>query len=65
METVYSGTCHICGKEAVVKCDGCEKLLCRECRIFDIWSFGCGHGTAKAFCKKCNDDPDVNVWRAV
>ena len=66
METVWEGTCEICNKnEAVVKCDGCGKLLCRECRILDIWAYGCGHGDSKAFCKACNDDPTQNIWKSL
>ena len=56
---------HNAASEAVVKCDGCGKLLCRECRIFDIWCYGCGHGDAKAFCKACNEDPDQNIWKSI
>ena len=54
----------MCGEnEAVVLCDGCGKALCVECRIFDIWCYGCGHGDTKAFCKKCNDNPEINIWK--
>ena len=63
MKVVDSGNCNLCGKEAAVVCDGCEMLLCVECRVFDIWSFGCGHGTTKAFCKTCYNDPEINVFR--
>lgn len=63
METVYEGSCEFCDNgKAVVKCDGCEKLLCADCRIFDIWCFGCGHGTSKAFCNACYNDPEINLW---
>jgi len=39
------------------------EALCRDCRVFDIWCYGCGHGETYAFCKKCNDDPTVNIWK--
>ncbi|MCU0821126.1 MAG: hypothetical protein MUC95_01475 [Spirochaetes bacterium] len=66
MIPVYGTTCEICGRnEGLVKCDGCKKVLCGECRIFDIWNFGCGHGTTKAFCKKCNDNPAINIWKGL
>ncbi len=56
--------CGVCGlNEAVVICNGCGKPLCRECRIFDIWCYGCGHGETFVFCKKCNEDPQINVWK--
>ncbi|HOJ29013.1 MAG TPA: hypothetical protein PL059_08050 [Spirochaetota bacterium] len=64
METVSGVLCEVChAKEAVVRCDGCGKALCKECRVFDIWCYGCGHGNTKAFCKKCNDDPAINIWK--
>ncbi|MCK9230477.1 MAG: B-box zinc finger protein [Syntrophales bacterium] len=56
--------CEDCRKEeAVVFCSGCEKAICRECRIFDIWCYGCGSGDVKAFCRSCNNDPEVNIWK--
>jgi len=64
MKVIENVTCHVCGiKDAVVLCDGCGKALCIECRIFDIWCYGCGHGDTKAFCKKCNDNPEINIWK--
>lgn len=56
--------CEICEKnEAVVFCNGCGKVLCTECRIFDIWYCGCGHANSMAFCKKCDADPAINTWK--
>ena len=64
MRPVYDKICEECGTgEAVVLCDGCDKALCRECRIFDLWCYGCGSGDSKAFCRKCNDDPGINIWK--
>jgi len=65
MQIVDGKICQECGgKPSAVLCDGCGKILCMDCRIFDIWCYGCGHGDSKAFCEKCFDDPAVNVWRA-
>lgn len=56
--------CEVCRRrEAVVLCDGCGRALCRECRVFDIWAYGCGHGDTHVFCKTCNDNPDINIWK--
>jgi len=55
--------CGICKKDgAVVYCDGCDAPLCRDCRIFDLWGYGCGHVDTKAFCLSCADDIEVNPW---
>jgi len=55
--------CEICRSEtAVVFCDGCGRALCEECRIFDMWSYGCGHIDTKAFCKNCHENPEKNPW---
>ncbi|HDP24732.1 MAG TPA: hypothetical protein ENN34_04740 [Deltaproteobacteria bacterium] len=60
----YGKPCEVCHKrDAVVLCDGCQKALCRECRVFDIWCYGCGHGTTKAFCRTCFEDPEINIWK--
>lgn len=65
MRKVEGTTCELCGsREAVVLCDGCEKAICAECRHFDIWCHGCGSGDVKAFCPRCYDDPEVNLYRA-
>ncbi len=57
--------CEMCGRhEAVVVCNGCGKALCKECRIFDIWCYGCGHGNTMAFCRPCYEDPSINFWRS-
>ncbi len=64
IRTVAGKICEVCAqKEAVVACNGCGKALCRECRVFDIWGYGCGHGDPVVFCKTCNADPAKNVWR--
>jgi hypothetical protein len=56
--------CALCGRKvAIVLCDGCEKPLCRDCRVFDLWCYGCGHGDTMAFCKKCFSDPEINIWQ--
>lgn len=63
MKLVEKGMCEVCGeKKAALHCDGCGKKLCTECRKFDIWCFGCGHGTPKAFCHSCYHDPSINLW---
>ncbi len=54
--------CALCGSEAAVYCDGCGKPLCTGCRLFDIWCFGCGHGTTRAFCESCYNNPEINIW---
>ncbi|MDT8273861.1 MAG: hypothetical protein RRA35_11795 [Desulfomonilia bacterium] len=60
----YGKSCEIChAHDAVVLCDGCQKALCRECRVFDIWCYGCGHGNTKAFCRACFEDPEINIWK--
>jgi hypothetical protein len=48
----------------VVVCNGCKKALCKECRIFDIWSYGCGHGNPMVFCRECDADPAINIWKS-
>ncbi len=65
MITIVDGrTCEVCGvRDAVVICNGCNKALCRECRTLDLWGFSCGHAESFAFCKKCNDDPEINIYR--
>jgi len=66
MITVTEGkNCEVCGKnEAVVVCNGCGRALCGECRVFDIWASGCGHGLTRVFCRKCDADPKINFWKA-
>ncbi len=64
MKPVDGVTCRQCQfKEAVVLCNGCEIALCSSCRNFDIWNHGCGSGDVKAFCEKCYNDPEVNLYR--
>ena len=67
MITITDGKmCEICNNnEAVVICNGCKKALCKECRVLDIWCYGCGHGNTMAFCKKCNNDPGINIWKGI
>ncbi len=65
IKTIEGRTCGVGDKnEAVVICNGCGRALCIECRIFDIWGYGCGHGNPMAFCKKCDGDPSINLWKA-
>ena len=66
MITITEGRiCEICGKnEAVVVCNGCGQALCKECRIFDIWYCGCGHANSQVFCRKCDADPSINIWKS-
>lgn len=55
--------CVICNnKLSVIYCDGCEKPLCKDCRTFDLWAYGCGHINPKAFCNKCLNDLEINPW---
>ncbi len=55
--------CAVCGdKSAVIHCDGCEIPLCRECRFFDLWGYGCGHVDTKVFCPSCVSDADKNPY---
>ncbi len=64
MPTPIEGlTCSVCeNEEAVVLCSGCEKAICVNCRIFDIWNHGCGSGDVKTFCPACYNDPEVNLF---
>ena len=56
-------TCEVCGlQDAIIYCDSCEKALCRKCRQFDLWSYGCGHINPKVFCRTCADDIEENPW---
>lgn len=66
MITVTQGKlCEVCRRnEAVVVCNGCGRPLCPECRVFDIWASGCGHGLTRVFCRKCDADPMINFWKA-
>ena len=58
-------SCEKCSKaEAIVVCDGCGELLCKECQNIEMWGYGCGHGDPKAFCNACYNDPEINPWRA-
>ncbi|MCX5852722.1 MAG: hypothetical protein NT072_11845 [Deltaproteobacteria bacterium] len=54
--------CKRCGGEAVVLCDGCGIALCKECRVFDMWGYGCGHIDTKAFCSSCMRDININPY---
>jgi len=55
--------CGMCGKrQAVVICNGCEVPLCKECQMFEMWCYGCGHADTKAFCYKCYHDIDINPY---
>jgi len=55
-------TCTCCGAEAVVLCDGCGIALCKKCRTFDMWGYGCGHIDTKAFCPSCINNIEVNPY---
>lgn len=64
IKVIEGKVCEVCKKnDAVVVCSGCGKALCKECRTFDVWCYGCGHGDTMVFCKECNKDPDVNIWK--
>ncbi|MBN2539756.1 MAG: hypothetical protein JXB09_06885 [Deltaproteobacteria bacterium] len=55
--------CSICGKvPAVIFCDGCRIPLCKDCRKFDLWGYGCGHVNTKVFCHTCFDDIMTNPY---
>ncbi|MBN2284556.1 MAG: hypothetical protein JXO48_11760 [Deltaproteobacteria bacterium] len=55
--------CGSCGnREAVIYCDGCGIPLCKNCRTFDLWGYGCGHVDTKAFCRTCYDDIEINPF---
>ncbi|MBE9547449.1 MAG: hypothetical protein IMF10_08160 [Proteobacteria bacterium] len=57
--------CAVCKQEkSVVLCNGCQRPLCESCRKFDIWGCGCSSGYVKVFCDDCNNDIDVNPYRA-
>ena len=58
--------CKVCGKnDAVIYCDGCNIPLCHDCKIFDMWGYGCGHVDTKAFCHSCSDDININPWGGI
>ncbi|MFB3926179.1 MAG: hypothetical protein ACE14T_08995 [Syntrophales bacterium] len=55
--------CWVCRTEkSVIYCDGCGKPLCRECRKFDLWGYGCGHVDTKVFCAVCYNDIQINPY---
>ncbi|HPL63380.1 MAG: B-box zinc finger protein [Syntrophales bacterium] len=54
--------CALCGEPSVLFCDGCGKPLCRSCRKFDLWGYGCGHVDTKVFCRSCFGDSRVNPY---
>ncbi len=58
-----SELCSFCGSAAsVIYCDGCNIPLCKNCRKFDLWGYGCGHVDTKAFCPKCSVDLVINPY---
>jgi len=58
--------CSFCGKnDSVIYCDGCGIPLCKDCRKFDLWGYGCGHVDTKAFCPKCAVDEKINPYGGV
>ena len=54
IQVVEGRVCEVCGKNEQWSHATVRKALCRECRTFDIWCYGCGHGNTMAFCKECN-----------
>jgi len=57
--------CVACGRiEAIMSCDHCGKPLYRVCRKFELWGSGAEDLSAKYFCPRCTDNPDVNPWGA-
>jgi len=55
--------CQVCGRSiSIIYCDGCEKMLCRSCRKFDMWQQGCGSIHTRVFCETCAVDPWVNPY---
>ena len=58
--------CEICGHgQAIIYCDHCGKALCKDCRKFDLWAYGCGNIDPKVFCPTCNDDIHANPWGGI
>ena len=65
IETVKGKVGEVCGKsEAVVIGNGCRKALGEECRVFDIWGYGCGHENPMFFGGKCDSHPTNHLWKA-
>ncbi|MBN1636336.1 MAG: hypothetical protein JW920_07470 [Deltaproteobacteria bacterium] len=57
--------CEICAQRVgVAKCDGCGKILCKQCRQIEIWGSGAEDLTVKYFCNKCKEDSEINPWGA-
>ncbi|HPK54752.1 MAG TPA: B-box zinc finger protein [Smithellaceae bacterium] len=61
--TDNAGICQFCHKnQAIIICDGCSAALCKDCRKFDLWGYGCGHVDTKVFCPACFDNITVNPY---
>jgi hypothetical protein len=55
--------CRVCRKNnAIILCDGCQIALCEDCRLFDLWGYGCGHVDTKVFCHVCFADSKINPY---
>lgn len=55
--------CGVCNKNtAIILCDGCQIALCVDCRVFDLWGYGCGHVDTKVFCPPCFADGKINPY---
>jgi len=55
--------CEVCGlKPAIRLCDGCGRMLCPDCEVFEIWGHEAGQVETKHFCARCYSDPEINPW---
>jgi hypothetical protein len=56
--------CEICGKNmTAVTCNGCGKMICKECRSMEICTAPEGEIGLRFFCSNCKTDPKLNPQR--
>ena len=53
--------CDLCHQaNAVARCKGCDRALCKKCRSMEIYVQRDGEVVVKNFCPDCIRDPKIN-----